>query len=688
MTLRRVLGCAPVLLTFALIGCFEPVIRVAPDAGNDPADASVNCDAGLVLCGGAACADTRTDEANCGQCGARCASADGCAGGACYPRDCAGTDCAADQVCVNQRCEFELCLGVTCPSPSLCFRGTCLSASCNGTQCAQGQACLDGGCVDPACVGVTCPSATTCVQGACVNSCVPGGACAPSEACHVGTVSCVNGVSGCTSSGLMPAGAACDGGYCNSAGTCGACSAGAACTSASGCLIGTNSCATGEPVCSFASVATPGTACTGGVCGTDGGCAACVAGAACVPPNPCLQGTVACGTGAAVCNAAGPAGAGISCGTQQVCNGAGGCVAACVPNQNCSTNPGAPCLRGTTACAAGATGAATCVDNGNAPAGDSCGGSQVCNGSGTCISLVTCYVTPTANDRTLVMSTRNWFGYTRPITVYYKMVGGGAGPTYLPGSTGTLPQFMSAGGSTAVLKNGTMVAAASGMNAGDIANPRQVVSGLFTVAITDTIRLISGGGGGFGQVGTSYTGVYDYYGWPGGGGAGYYGGGSGVRQDWPAGYPVAAPAVAFGGTGTSGGAGAAPGSLGRGGSTPGGAAGGNGLANGASTTTSMWDGFVNQNYTAGGGGGYGQHGLPGGDSPTCPSNPAGSGRGAATPLATAFDLSPISGTAGFQHVFSAPGGGFFRCGVGGAAGEIVFQYQAPTCDLIPQWNLP
>jgi hypothetical protein len=310
------------------------------------------------------------------------------------------------------------------------------------------------------------------------------------------------------------------------------------------------------------------------------------------------------------------------------------------------------------------------------------------SGGGTTLpieTLSTCVVSPTAGDRTIVLSSRNWYGYTKPVKVYYKMVGGGAGVTLYAGGT-AYPQMASAGGSSAILKNGVLVGSANGMNAG--ASARNVSAGTFTVSSTDTIRFITGGGGGSGVVGQNYVGYFDFYGYPGGGGGGYYGGGSGQTYSNPGGgAPTVGSPVATGGTGTAGGTGAGTsGGLNFGGTTAGNAGVGATSVNGASRSFGLWTGYLVVNYTAGGGGAPGNPGLAGGESPSCPAIPAGSGR-VTTPIATTFDLNAMSGTQGFgQGYFD--GASWWSCAAGGAMGEIVLQYQAPSCDLIPNWNQP
>lgn len=313
--------------------------------------------------------------------------------------------------------------------------------------------------------------------------------------------------------------------------------------------------------------------------------------------------------------------------------------------------------------------------------------------------LASCTVTPTASTRTISLASRNWNGYSKPVTVYYKMVGGGAG-------AGHRPQLASGGGSTVILKNGSVVAAAAGMSAG--ATARSIASGSFTVGPTDTLQFILGGGGGGSALGSylyarqicewseELQDTYCYNQWEsygtgvgGGGGAGYFGGGSGAYQpDVLGGVPTQA-AIAYGGTSTAGGAGFVAGASNAGGGGAGAAGGATGGADGADVSFSYWTGWNMQYYLAGGGGALGRMGRPGasfgGSPPQCVVR---SGAQTSPPPATSFDLSPNAGQPGsalggvYDSTYGAcstPGGGY---------GEIVLRYQAATCDLIPQLDRP
>ncbi len=302
-------------------------------------------------------------------------------------------------------------------------------------------------------------------------------------------------------------------------------------------------------------------------------------------------------------------------------------------------------------------------------------------------TLSTCRVTPALSNRTLSMASRNWNGHTKPINVYYKMVGGGGG-----GVAGDVSQarFGSAGGSSAILKNGTLVAVAPGQSAAAsvAGSAPSIVSGMFTVTSSDTLVFVNGGGAGTAGIGgTSFGGPGWYYdGYPGGGGAGYYGGGTG---DAYSGYgaPAAGAAYATGGTGVAGGTGAVNGSLSVGGTL--GAGGGNGAGDGATWGVALYLG--SSTITAGGGGGQGRSGRAGGlgyaGMTWCPAAPTGAQTYA--PTSTTFDLHPSAGQPGGVNFNGTdPSGYAYACKTGGGFGQIVLQYQAITCDVIPQYDQP
>ncbi len=305
-------------------------------------------------------------------------------------------------------------------------------------------------------------------------------------------------------------------------------------------------------------------------------------------------------------------------------------------------------------------------------------------------TLQTCLVEPARGDRTIALASRFWGGSTRPVTVFYRLVGAGGGAGKSPGAAE--PRFGGAGGSSAIFRNGALVAVASGAaSARAAAAP---AAGQLQVTPSDTLRFVVGGGGGGGYRYFDYSAGYTYYALPGGGGSGYFGGGAGSSDPTTAPFGNAAD-LAQGGSGNAGGAGGlgqgpvGSGSAGAGGSALPGAGGGSGTSTGANGWGGGWDGFRFTNFQSGGGGGQGRDGAWGGWT-YCPgphdpgANPSRTVR-AARP--SAFALDPLAGSAGFTYLYSVPGS-IYDCSAGGVAGQVVLQYQAPTCDVIPNWDQP
>lgn len=76
------------VLAFALLGCGD--VSLVPDAGPPDAyqpdsPAIPMCAAGETVCNGATCADTMSDELNCGGCNTQCAPTQSCEAGTCTP---------------------------------------------------------------------------------------------------------------------------------------------------------------------------------------------------------------------------------------------------------------------------------------------------------------------------------------------------------------------------------------------------------------------------------------------------------------------------------------------------------------------------------------------------------------------------------------------------------------------------
>jgi hypothetical protein len=216
-----------------------------------------------------------------------------------------------------------------------------------------------------------------CDNGQC-TTCTTGTACNVS-ACQTGTTSCATGVSACTSNVTnVMNGTSCGTNMVCNSGSCVSCTTGATCN-ISACQTGTTSCTSGALSCSAPITnVTAGMTCgTNEVCDGNGNCIACTSGATC-NPSACTQGTIACTTGAAVCGNVTNLKPGTSCGTNEVCDN-GTCVA-CTAGGACSANGG--CETGTYTCASGAQVCNLTTTLGN---GASCGSGEVCD-NGNCVS--------------------------------------------------------------------------------------------------------------------------------------------------------------------------------------------------------------------------------------------------------------------------------------------------------------
>lgn len=218
---------------------------------------ATTCAPGQVCCG-TQCADTATDNANCGVCGHACVAPLACSNGecACNGGICTGGDTCCASGCRNLQndpancgaCGFAcgmgercgpgpgpagaptcLCAGLPCPSTHSCCGTSCIDTDSNfsncgacGHSCRQGEVCLAGRCTcngGAACSGndVCCPPSTSggggCFDlangpqhcGSCTN-----GPCNPSQICRMGM--CVGG-GGCNPP--CTNGNQCNGGVCS-----------------------------------------------------------------------------------------------------------------------------------------------------------------------------------------------------------------------------------------------------------------------------------------------------------------------------------------------------------------------------------------------------------------------------------------------------------------------------------------
>ena len=135
------------------------------------------CTGGETLCNGE-CVDLQSSADHCGACDTRCASGEGCHGGACreLPGG-GGIDCPPEwipcgQQCFNPQVDESHCgdCGTACPDGYTCQAGTC----CDPDGCPAPTAWCDGDCVDilrseshcGAC-DTRCDSSEYCINGVC-----------------------------------------------------------------------------------------------------------------------------------------------------------------------------------------------------------------------------------------------------------------------------------------------------------------------------------------------------------------------------------------------------------------------------------------------------------------------------------------------------------------------------------------
>jgi hypothetical protein len=211
---------------------------------------------------------------------------------------------------------------------------------------------------------MVCNGAGTCV------SCTAGQACTGNpNICKNGVYSCATGAMTCADGSNKMGGTSCGTNLvCDGNGNCGSCTAGQSCTgNPNPCFSGVTSCGTGTMVCNNNTQLAPGTACGPNmVCNSAGSCISCTAGVSCTNnPSICKVGITSCSTGVPTCIDSGnkPDLTGCSdgdncsygdvckngvcigakyscfpgqCQSSSVCDGAGGCITANLPNgQSC-----------------------------------------------------------------------------------------------------------------------------------------------------------------------------------------------------------------------------------------------------------------------------------------------------------------------------------------------------------------
>lgn len=153
-------------------------------------------------CGGAACVDTESDVAHCGQCDRACPLGATCEASECT---CVAGQTACATECVTLASDPSHCgaCDEPCAGALVCSLGDC-KASCDAglTQC--GQACVDPSSHPNHCGGceADCGLGATCVAGSCIcadgsdvltdpeNCGACGNSCAPGQTCEAGTCTC------------------------------------------------------------------------------------------------------------------------------------------------------------------------------------------------------------------------------------------------------------------------------------------------------------------------------------------------------------------------------------------------------------------------------------------------------------------------------------------------------------------
>jgi len=215
------------------------------------------------------CANTQTDSANCGTCGTACTTGQVCNSGVCTLSCGALTKCSPSSgapYCANTATDNVNCgtCGNTCPTGQVCTAGVCTitcgsQSTCTPTGSAAYCANLATDNFNCGACGVTCSSGKVCTSGVCAITCGSLSTCMPSS----GAAYCAN--------------LATDNSNCGTCGT--ACPMGQACISS----VCTPTCSGSETICSAQCTNTSfdpsNCGHCGTVCGFPQGSAACSGGA-------------------------------------------------------------------------------------------------------------------------------------------------------------------------------------------------------------------------------------------------------------------------------------------------------------------------------------------------------------------------------------------------------------------------
>jgi hypothetical protein len=263
-------------------------------------NSTCRCPTGEMDCGGT-CLGTQKDTANCGSCGHRCASGATCEGGTCRcptgEKECSGS-------CVDTQSDLSNCgaCGKVCSmAGSSCQSGTC---RCQGTLTECGAACVDtqtdssncGGCGEAcskagsSCQSGTCrcPTGTTDCAFACIDVSADLANCGKcGQRCAAGAT-CDDGICKCPT-GQMDCGGVCIDVYGDS-NNCGAC--GSRCAEGASCQLGSCECPPGQTDCGGICVDTESDSANCGSCGN-----VCT-----VVGSTCLSGDCYCPSGEVDCD--------------------------------------------------------------------------------------------------------------------------------------------------------------------------------------------------------------------------------------------------------------------------------------------------------------------------------------------------------------------------------------------------